>query len=289
MVYLKYFLILILGFGLTLLFSLCRITQSIILALPIQCLISFIWGYGLFKLWKKDAFISTIPFFLIMIFVFFKHNEHTFLLINETCFFITFFLLGYYASSIKTKQSLTITLFALLVYGFEAKYIVPQKIINRDALIQHKNIAIDNLSIKLMDTNRNEILFSNLIKNKVCLIDFSYSKCGACHKKYSYLNDLAIKYKNINDVIIFRIIVGSIDDYTKYKKYANEYSNGELKILYDTNGKLDSLMNINNQGYPVEHLIDKNGITQYALLGFPNDFKFSYFSYTSKKIEEYRK
>jgi len=283
----RYFFVFLLGILFALAIRYCCVIGNLQLSIPLQALISFFWGVTILYFGKKNKlyrFIAIIPFFMVSLVGFYRNRMPSahFAFANETVFVACSYMLGFFIFSIKKLWYSVGLILLMLSLGLSIFYLYPKA-----SLKYHyqngRNLKNNLPPIWLKDSSGQKIFFPSLIKQKVVLIDFSFKRCGVCHIKYSYLNSLYEKYKNDSSVVIYRVITGLVDDYSTFKQYAAE-AKGSLKIYYDEDGLLDKFLYKENNGYPVEFMLDKNGNINYSLEGFPAEFNSKYISFTENKI-----
>lgn len=116
---------------------------------------------------------------------------------------------------------------------------------------------------------------SSAFKNKVVLLDFWWTGCGGCWVKHIYIDSLYNHYKGRNDVAIYSVIDGNLDDLEKAQRILKKHPL-QCPVLYDPEGKFIAKYKLLKDSYPFDIKIDKTGRLQEVYDGFGDADKVYY-------------
>ncbi|WP_105046332.1 TlpA family protein disulfide reductase [Polaribacter gangjinensis] len=162
------------------------------------------------------------------------------------------FLLGYYLKnkSIFLKLGYPIIIVFVGIYGFvNFLYVVE----NHDSF---KRIQSPKMEFS---HNENQIRVDT-IQNKVIVLDFWTTSCGACFQQFPEFENIFKKYKNSTSVSLFAVNIPERRDTIGYAKTRIERYNYQFPVLFSDSDTIPKQLGFNK--YPTQ-IILKNGIIRF--------------------------
>ncbi|WP_242178320.1 TlpA family protein disulfide reductase [Polaribacter marinus] len=139
-----------------------------------------------------------------------------------------------------------ITLVLIGIYGF----------VNSWFLLENFNARKIEDSPEMLFSNSNDKFRIDTIKNKVIVLDYWTTNCGACFQKFPDFEKLYLKYKNNSNVFLYAVNIPVKRDTFGYAKKMIEKYKYEFPILYSDSDTIPKQLEFNR--YP-HMVILKNG------------------------------
>ncbi|WP_299528693.1 TlpA disulfide reductase family protein [uncultured Lutibacter sp.] len=213
----------------------------------------FYFIIGFYSRTKKQVFIFSIPFLLLMTSTLFLKNALTSIILFYLIIIPTSILFGYLTQKKSKTFSLLFILFIVFIfyYGFD----------NLNSFIRNYNVRVNDKSPKIeLLSNSDKLIKLDTIKNKVIVLDFWTTSCGVCFKKFPDYEKVYLEYENNPNVAIFSVNVPiKRDTLIKTKELVKELGY-KFPTLYASSNEISQSLSFNL--YP--HLtILKNGRVRY--------------------------
>ena len=213
----------------------------------------FYFIIGFYSRTKKQVFIFSIPFLLLMTSTLFLKNALTSIILFYLIIIPTSILFGYLTQKKSKTFSLLFILFIVFIfyYGFD----------NLNSFIRNYNVRVNDKSPKIeLLSNSDKLIKLDTIKNKVIVLDFWTTSCGVCFKKFPDYEKVYLENENNPNVAIFSVNVPiKRDTLIKTKELVKELGY-KFPTLYASSNEISQSLSFNL--YP--HLtILKNGRVRY--------------------------
>lgn len=115
-----------------------------------------------------------------------------------------------------------------------------------------------NLPCNIEGRNQYGKSFSALdYKNKILVLDFWHTRCGACFQKFPIVQELFEQYKNDTSILILAINKHINEDTTSQAFDVIKKNGYNFPVLLPSNDKLPDIFNV--ESYPTTFIIDKKG------------------------------
>jgi thiol-disulfide isomerase/thioredoxin len=187
------------------------------------------------------------------------------------------FYFGYYINSILNNNILKIWSIVWVTTIFTASfYIIPNLSYNQSQINFNKYKNISHFPLYTFD---NVLISQESLRNKVVILDFSWSGCAPCILKLPYLQALKDKFKGEKDVIFLVADLGKFDSFEDAIKFKNKHGL-DFKWVYDKENNFAKELEFH--GAPHEVIIDKKGQVRRTEAGFNRDMAVIY---VNKKYE----
>ncbi|MBS1771552.1 MAG: TlpA family protein disulfide reductase [Bacteroidetes bacterium] len=132
---------------------------------------------------------------------------------------------------------------------------------------KEQNNRDERVTLKLINQD-NDTLNINSINAKVIVLDYWFTGCGVCYKKFPHLQELYLKYKDNKDVFIASVNIPF--NSSRYDEYGNsqlkKYSFQKLKTLPAEQQRW------NIESFPTILIFDKHKNLRYSGQLSPNEY-----------------
>lgn len=272
--YIKFFLLLLVGFMLLVLRNFFLQFDNIGLVVIIGSSVGYLVAYIANKYIVYRRYISDIILlFPFIINLSFNYNERTlpFLLYPVIIGYIIGLVHIYASFLVKILSLILLSIFYYWVYIFY----IPNLILNDRTLTVNEDIKFYNL--------RNwykQPVAKEEFDNKVIVLDFWHMGCIPCLKGLPNYNKLIDIYDKNPNVVIASVNIAN-DSSITIRRYFNK-KNIRIGILYDDKSSLFKSLDVN--GVPVSILIDRKGKIRKKYFGWSDDMERQFIELISSDI-----
>jgi len=270
--------------------DLTLILQFLLITYSTTIILYFISGL-LIK--QKDfrifTFLFLLPLFSLNV-IAVVINRETFPILSPITFILATlaFILGQISKRKDARDKHSLMFYSLLIvsffsFFFFSLYFTPHFLFKKNREKISGTLPIyDKLEFSNLDGTSFEL---NILKNKTILIDNWFLSCYQCNLKLPSLQSLSDKIASDTAIKIISVINGKIDSLTEVIEFARSHKEFKIPILYDKNNTLGKLIKVD--GYPIELIINKEGVLKERHDGFNKDERLIYVNETFKKLTSY--